>query len=256
LTAVVLATHTLLRAADVLFLESLCHRMLGPLEGSGPVVGWAALVTAVAMPGLALLGIRRARRALIPLRPEAWLGERRWHRGHCVVVLPTDHPLALCLSGPSAQILVSRGLVAALQPEELNAVLGHEAVHLERRHHRYLLLATALDHALGVVPFVRPSTRALRVALERWADDEAVGTDHASRRALRRALLGVAAATVTTPAAAFTGADCVAERLDALDGEPPVSVALTRLTVGAPGVGVIALAAASVAAWATTGACF
>ncbi|MGH9120259.1 MAG: M56 family metallopeptidase, partial [Acidimicrobiales bacterium] len=247
LAAVLLAAPTVMRAAGVPLVAAVCERMLGPLAPGGGAAGWTAAAASVLLPALALVGAYRVRRAQQALRAEPWLGGGRRHGPHRVVVLPTDQPFAASVPGPDAQIVVSEGLLAALGPDEVEAVFRHEAAHLDRGHHRYLLLAAALDHALFVVPPVRWSTEALRVAIERWADEEAAGADRASRRVLRRALVGVTAALVAEPGiAAFTAADAVAERLTALDGDAPRPTGLAHATLYAPGAALVVVAVATV----------
>lgn len=249
LSLILYAAPTVLRAAGVPELADLCERALGRLLPGRAAVGWPAALAALAFPVLAGLDTVRAHRSQRAVHVETWLGEHGEFRGHALVVLPTDSVLAFCSNGPIPQIVVSRGLVAALSPEELDAVLRHEATHLEYRHQRFLLLASAFDHSLAVLPFIRTSTVALRTALERWADEAAAGTSCASRAVLRRALLGITAAMVNPAVAAFSAAETVVERLNALGDDPPRPSALRRVAVYAPVAAISATVLAALGAW-------
>ncbi|MDQ3944360.1 MAG: M56 family metallopeptidase, partial [Actinomycetota bacterium] len=211
LAAVLFAAPTVLRALGVPHLAEACERMLGPLTPGGPVLGWSALAVVGALPLFSAVGFARARREQRHFQIEPWLGHHERFGGHDLVTLPTDELLALSVDGCPSQIVVSSGLVAAVSPSELAAVLRHEAAHLEHGHHRFLLLASAIEHGFAVVPFVRRSTRALRAALERWADEAATGGECASRAVLRNALLGVTMAIVNPAVAAFAAAETVVE---------------------------------------------
>lgn len=150
------------------------------------------------------------------------------------MVLPTETVVAFCSSGPTPQIVVSDGLVGALRPDELTAVLRHEAAHLEYGHQRVLVLASALARSLFLFPFVRKSTSVLRTGLERWADETAAGASPATRRQLRQALLAVARVRVNVAVPAFSAEETVAERLDALGAEPVRPSLVRRLLAYAP----------------------
>ncbi len=159
---VLLAAPTVLVAVGAPTLASACERLLGPLLPGGPLLGMVAVPLAVTMPALAALGIRRERRRLGRRALEHWVGDHLEWEGLDVVVLPTDNVVAFSVSQGHPQILVSAGMVAALAPDELESVLRHERAHLRQGHHRFLSLAAAVDRGL---PFARPSTAALRVAL-------------------------------------------------------------------------------------------
>lgn len=251
LSAVLFAGPTVLRAAGIPRLAEACERMLEPLAPGGPIMGWSAFALVLALPLLTGVGVARARRDQRRFQIEAGLGEHHRFGPHELVVLPTDEVLALSVAGCSSQIVVSQGVVDTLSPSELAAVVRHEAAHLEHRHQRFLLLAAALEHGFAVVPFIRPSTRALRTALERWADEVAAGEDSASRAVLRRALLGVTLALVNPAVAAFAAAETVIERLDALDGRVTRPSIVRRAAVYLPAAMVSTAVLLALGAWAS-----
>lgn len=251
-TALVLsAAPTVLRAAGVPAVASTCERMLGRLAPGGPAAGWVAAVAAILLPALGVVGVRRAMSAWRVVRAEPWLGTHSRHGHHELVVLPTPHPLAATVPGAPGQILVSDGLVEALGDAELAAVLRHESAHLDHHHHRFLLLAAALDHAVGILPPVRRSTAALRLALERWADEAAAGDDLETRTTVRRALVAMSEALLAPAMAAFSSADTVAERLEALGDDPPRPAFSSHVLLYAPGTALGASAVAALATWAS-----
>lgn len=243
------AAPAVLRASGVPQLADICERALGVILPGGATLGWLAAVAAVAVPLLTVVGVVRAARNQSGVHVEAWLGDHGHFGDHALVVLPTDRFLAFCSHGPTPQIVVSQGLVAALPPEELVAVLRHEAAHLEHRHQRLLLLVSGLELGLRVLPFLRRSTAALRAALERWADEASAGTSGASREVLRRALLGVTMDMVHPAVAGFSAADTVAERLDALSEDAPRPSTFRRVAAYAPGALIAAVVLATLGAW-------
>ncbi len=101
-------------------------------------------------------------------------------------------------------MVVSRALVDQLNADELSAVVGHELAHLEHRHHRLLQLAAAVECAFGFLPGARSGVDGLRCAIERWADEDAAGSDSCDRGSARRALVGVAAGGLPVDATACT----------------------------------------------------
>lgn len=248
--AALVAAPTVLRALGAPAVATACERTLGPLLPGGAIIGWVAAAVAVTLPALAWVGVSRARATQQTVRIEPALGEHLARGRHELVVLPTDHLVAVSVDGDPPQIVVSSGLIDALPSEQLDAVLRHEAAHLDHGHQRYLVLATAIEHALAFFPLARRSTATLRVSLERWADEVASGAVGCSRGTVRSALLGVTAALVGPSAvAAFSPVESVGERVDALS-EPAGRASRTRRTaLYLPGAAVALIAAFSVGFW-------
>jgi hypothetical protein len=244
------AAPTVLRAAGVPALAAACERMLQPLTPGGPATGWAATAAATMVPLMAGVGAWRARRLQRRFWIEPCIGRHEGLDDHELVVLPTPMPLALAVGGPRPQIVVSDGLVDALCPAELQAVVGHEAAHLAYGHHRYLLVASALDHAFWFLPFARCSTKTLRAALERWADETAAAEPTSSRAVVRAALLEVTRTLVDPSLAAFSAADTVVERLEALDADPPRPSAIRRAAIYLPCLAAGAAVVVALGIWA------
>jgi len=87
-------------------------------------------------------------------------------------------------------------------------------------HQRYLILAVLVEEAFWFWPPASHSTNALRLALERWADESAAGDSSDIRQRLRSALLAVATVTPSPTLAAFSAMEGLMERLNALDAQP------------------------------------
>lgn len=246
--ALLYAMPTVAAAARVPAIAALCERMFGSFAPGGAIAGWSAAAVAVALPGGALVGAARVtrtrRRAII----RGDIGARTSHGGYDLVVLPLDRPVALSIPGRRPQILVTDGLRALLDPDALDAVLGHEVAHLRLHHGRFLVLAAMLDVAFVGLPPVRASTTALRAALERAAD-EAAATDCAGgRESVRRALFAVAGTAAGTGVVAFSEAGTILERIDALGDPAPKPSALQHAVVYAPLVGLLLACAAALGA--------
>jgi hypothetical protein len=241
--------------------------LLSPLVGRVPLVaevgGWQPASVAVRSPvpwwisAGALLAL-----AALGWRVVVWVGRvgrdvsaiGRVHdefgsgsdRGVVVVDSPAvgAHALPRTLRRPG-RVLVSRGLLAVLDDDEQAAVVAHEGAHLR---HGHALFVVAIDLAVALNPLLQPMGDDVRLAVERWADEDAgAATD---RAVMASALAKAALATLSPPTAA--GAwwmhlhdHAVAVRVAALLDEPHRGVRAAWLLVG------IALLAAGALVWAT-----
>jgi Zn-dependent protease with chaperone function len=171
-------------------------------------------------------------------------------RGTAVAVLPDPVPYAHTLPARGSRrgrVLVSTGMLAALEPLERRALFAHERAHLDGRHHRYLLLAGLAARAN---PFLRPLRTSVAYGVERWADEEAasrVGDRRVTARAVARA--GLLSGTPAAPAAAlvsFAAVGPVPRRVAALL-EPAPAARRWPPTFTAAGLAAWAAAAGTVA---------
>jgi len=105
------------------------------------------------------------------------------------VVVDHEVPAAYCLPGARRRIVVTSSALAALDDEQLHAVLAHERAHLRGRHDLVIAGALALARAFPpIAVFHRAHAEVLRL-VELLADDAAVrGSD---RLTLAEALLAV-----------------------------------------------------------------
>lgn len=119
---------------------------------------------------------------------------RAWHRFHeahdgAMEVVDDDVPYAFTMPGAGGRVLVSTGLIAALEPAQFAVVVAHERAHARHRHDRYVLLG---DIATAIVPPLAPVRRRLRFELERWADESAVRHADGNRSQVAHTLAQVA----------------------------------------------------------------
>ncbi|MET3719738.1 MULTISPECIES: M56 family metallopeptidase [unclassified Arthrobacter] len=111
--------------------------------------------------------------------------------GTGTVVISHDSPVAYCLPGGARSVTVlSDGLMAALEPAELRAVLIHETAHLNQRHHLLLWAFAAWRQALPWLPTTRLAQESVNSLIEMLADDVALKTE--SRATLIKAIAIVA----------------------------------------------------------------
>jgi Zn-dependent protease with chaperone function len=177
----------------------------------------AAVLLAVRLVGVLLLvtvrtlRMRRRHRDLLDLLGTPWPavpGAR---------VLDHPVPVAYCLPGLRSRLVLSAGVLDALEPQAVRAVLAHERAHLRERHDLVVLPFVAWG---ATAPFVRGMVCAqVAVArlIEMRADDVAAcsSTRHQLTGALR--VMGDAA-----PAAALSSFTAALDhRLDRILAPPP-----------------------------------
>ncbi|WP_405721979.1 M48 family metalloprotease [Streptomyces sp. NBC_01537] len=152
-----------------------------------------------------------------------------------LVVLQDGRPDAYALPGRPGRpgrIVVTTGMLGALDPDEREALFAHERAHLSGRHH---LLLGAAELAALCHPALIALREPLGYALERAADEaavEAVGDRRLVGRAIGRAALAGRTATATRrPLAALAAAaGPVPRRVAALLGRTPDSAPRTTGT--------------------------
>lgn len=195
-----------------------CRALAHAHDAIPPAAGIAAIGALVAS---ALSIVRHERRRP---RPDAAVTSNSE-----LIVLPSDDPTAYALPGRPGHIVVSVGMLRALDKTERRVLLAHERAHLRHRHHRYLRVA---DLVAAAVPVLRPISDRVRFSTERWADEvaaDAVGDRTLTARAITRAALATTSTGVSpAPAMAALG---VPARVDALleeqQGAGPRMTALT-----------------------------
>lgn len=217
---------TLLEDIGAHHLVGVCRRFLHDVLSLGHPGGFAAVTVLVVISARMGLAIRRTRAAQSALRVEPWIGRHRQIGDYQLVVVDTSKPIAV--SGKD-QIVVSSSLEQALESEQLDMLLRHELAHVQGKHHRHLTAAAALHSGFGWLRPIRTSLAAFRFSLERWADEEAAGTDPRKREALSTALSTVATAQIAPGLAGFADADMVTERIRALGTKPQAARRSTLL---------------------------
>jgi Zn-dependent protease with chaperone function len=134
------------------------------------------------------------------------------------VVLDSAQPVAYCLPGRPATIVVSSGALALLEPAQLAAVLAHERAHLASRDHLLIALTRGLAAVFPAVPlFARGAEHVTRLA-EMGADDAAAR--RSGRGTLVAALLAMATGAAVPAHALGASACAVTARLQRLIEAP------------------------------------
>jgi Zn-dependent protease with chaperone function len=227
-----------------------CHEAFVARLPWPAVTSWLAGVVLAASTLRSVTARRHRRQRLEVLRAEPWLGEHRLEGGVDLVTLPCAEPLAYAVPGQPDQIAVTQGLASALDDDEMDAVVRHEQAHLRWRHHQALALGADIEARFGWFAPARRSAGGLRLAVERWADEDAGLGSEGARPAVRRALLKTVALAMG-PVAAFSDVDTIAARLDALAMAPPRSGLRARLASTGPTVALTTLVSGSVLACAS-----
>jgi Zn-dependent protease with chaperone function len=164
-----------------------------------PVVGDqvtvpAACAAAALLTVVAVTLVRTLRRhVVLPVRARR-AAEATGTAAGDLTVLGDSGADAYALPGRPGRIVVTAGMLRALDPDEREALLAHERAHLAGRHHLFL---AAVALACTCHPALRVLRAPLSYALERWADEaaaEAVGDRRLAARAIGRAALASRAA--------------------------------------------------------------
>jgi beta-lactamase regulating signal transducer with metallopeptidase domain len=139
-----------------------------------------------------------------------------------VIVVDSERLDAFATPAPSGRVIVTTGLLRALNPAERRAVLAHEQSHLA---HRHIYWTLAADLAAAFNPLLGPTATTVGHAVERWADEDAARTvgdrQLVARTIARAALLKHQHRDVEDAlTAAATGGD-VPRRVRALLDPPP-----------------------------------
>ena len=229
LATIVAATSGLTALTMLFFTAS------GLLASTGPVsalVNWCPIIPlhhqvslAIGLPAV-LLSIR----AVLKIR--SVLRTRRWAiagtKGQRLSILATAEPIAYAAPGSPGCVVVSDGLLEALDPRERQVVFAHERAHLRQRHAGFLLIGSL---SMAVLPFLRPLIDQIQLATEQCADEEAVRVVGGDRQLVAEAVARAALATSAYHGlvGSFGGASIPA-RVEALIGSP-IQPAILRRTV-------------------------
>jgi beta-lactamase regulating signal transducer with metallopeptidase domain len=203
------------------------------LRGGDPIPALLGLLPAIAVTMLMARALHRAAQHAQDLAAAQATCRRLGPATSGLVIVPDDEPDAYTLPGLSGRVVVSTGMLRALRADERRVLLAHEDSHLRHRHHAYVQLS---DLAAAANPLLRSSARAVRLSVERWADEDAAqrsGDRTLAARALARAAL--ARPHPPTATAPILGAvrSAVAQRVAALLAPPPQRRPLTTLAITA-----------------------
>lgn len=197
-----------------------CEQMLGYSPTNAPYISLATLALTASMVVLGGRSLRRFRDVASRSWLEVAVGQRLQSSSKFEIVV-LDSPIAQAQSVPGrggrpGQVHLTTGLIKALSSDELELVRAHEEAHLGLDHHRYLALAFMVEGSTWFWPPARSSTGALRLSLERWADETAAGDNMNLRSRLASALFAVATQTQRPTLAAFSALDGLVERVSAM----------------------------------------
>jgi hypothetical protein len=180
-----LAAGSMISAMSVgVVLGLLALAVLGRIPFVADLGGWSVDTLEVAVPvppavGIAAAGIAavliiralwRAGRILLLLGRSERLGRRLRAGGGPIVIVDDDAADAFTLAGLRGCVVISRGLMDALGPAERQMLTSHELSHLQCRHHLYV---HAVDLAVAANPLLYRAADAVRLGVERWADEDA-----------------------------------------------------------------------------------
>ncbi|MGI8720906.1 MAG: M56 family metallopeptidase, partial [Geodermatophilaceae bacterium] len=129
------------------------------------------------------------------------------------LIVDHDSAAAYCLPGRDRQIVLTSAALAALDADQLQAVLAHERAHLRGRHHLVLAGAQGIHRAFPFAPCFRHARGNVGRLVEMLADDQA-GRRH-PRLTIAAALVALAAGSVP-PAALSAGGDTALARVQRL----------------------------------------
>lgn len=160
-------------------------------------------------------------------------------------VLEHAAPVAYCLPGRRARLVLSVGTLEALEPGQVVAVLAHERAHLRERHDLVVLPFVAWGATAPFVPGMVRAQVAVAALIEMRADDVAAASTRPAELACALRTVGGAApaaalgsfvtalerrlARITTPPAPLPGPVWALIRLAAaaLVAVPPVALLVT-----------------------------
>lgn len=146
--------------------------------------------------------------------------------GRKLSVVDDPAPDAYAMPGLPGRVVVTAGMLDALDARERQVLLAHERAHLAGAHHVFVALAQL---AAATNPLLRPLADAVRFSAERWADEQAArvtGDRRLVARTIGKAALLTRARARQSPAAlgmasSLRGTGPVPRRVAALLAGPP-----------------------------------
>ncbi|KJE23663.1 Peptidase family M48 [Frankia torreyi] len=220
-TGFVLSVVAFTLLAPMPVLVAVGHWSTAVVRGHDPLPATAGLLPATAVIGLLAAAARRAVGVGRDLAAAELTCRRLGPAPTGLVIVDDDRADAYTLPGLTGRIVVSTAMLRALPADERRVLLAHEHSHLRHRHHAYTQLA---DLAAAANPLLRTSAAAVRLAVERWADEDAAATAENRAVAVRTlARAGLArSGTATMPTAALGAVHTdLAHRARALQEPPP-----------------------------------
>lgn len=150
---------------------------------------------------------------------------RRLPRGRQLTVLDDPAPDAYALPGLPGKIVVTAGMLDALDDRERQVLLAHEHAHLAGAHCLFTALAQL---AAATNPLLRPLASAVRFSAERWADE------HAARITGDRRLVACTIAKAALLTQGHTPAGALSIAAGSLRGTGPIPRRVAALLAAPP----------------------
>ncbi|OIK05436.1 M48 family metalloprotease [Streptomyces monashensis] len=178
-------------------LAALGHWSAATARHDDPAALSVALLAGLLLGGAVLMAVRMLWRRTRSLASAAWDAACMPARDG-LVVLPDDAPDAFALPGLPGRVVVSTGMLHALDETEHDILLAHERAHLAAHHYAFVTLA---QFGAAANPLLRPLATAVTYTIERWADESAAARA-GDRRRVARTVGKAALAARRTPAPA------------------------------------------------------
>ena len=169
-------------------IAALGHLSLPTIQRSGDTSLPVALLAGLALTAGTAAAVRAVLRQTRAFRNAAASARELPGRDR-VAVVDDAVPDAFAVPGRPGRVIISTGMLAALDDSERRALLAHEYAHLDYRHY---LFRTAVEVAAAANPLLRPVRRAVVYSTERWADERAAaatGDRRVAARAIGKAAL-------------------------------------------------------------------
>jgi Zn-dependent protease with chaperone function len=185
------------------WLARLGHWSSSIVSSAGLPGGWTSLVAAIGLGAALLAAIAFAVRRGRALADASRHARSLPGRGELVVTRDAAAD-AYAVPGRPGRIVVSVGMLGALDDQGRAALLAHERAHLTGRHHWFTAVARL---SAAANPLVRPLASAVEYSVERWADESAasaVGDRQLVARAIANAALAAKATKAVTAGTAST----------------------------------------------------
>jgi beta-lactamase regulating signal transducer with metallopeptidase domain len=189
------------------------HWSAAVIRAELPIPVWLGVVSALTVSALLLRAVVRTvtiTRAMI--RAEHLCRELRTGAGP-IVIVDDDSADAYTVAGLRGCVVIGRRLLRQLSNEERRVLTRHELSHLNNRHHLFVHVA---DIAVAANPLLGPVSAAVRLGVERWADEDAaaaLGDRRRAGRALARVALLRSSLTTAAPAGSWPSGRRWSDRL-------------------------------------------
>jgi Zn-dependent protease with chaperone function len=191
-----------------------------------PTSVWLAVAACMLLAAAVTAAVRAAVLRGRALASAASVARRLPRSGRKLCVVDDAAPDAYAMPGLPGRIVVTAGMLDALDPGERRVLLAHERAHLAGAHYLFVALA---QFAAAANPLLSPLAGAVRFSAERWADERAARVT-GDRRLVARTIGKAALLTRARPeapsaalaiAASLRGTGPVPRRVAALLAGPP-----------------------------------